>query len=346
MKITFKTACLILILFQCFSSNAQNLLDMQEWKAGVGSILFFHQNGGNAENLREWGEGPHGNRVILWKASPDGIADADGGWNSGYVAVDHQKMYRFCLWLKKTNSNDGSTFFGCETVNNLDNTPNYNPYFWYGDLPELNKWYLLVGYIHGSDDATTINYGAIYDGITGAKVNNITDFKFVNATPSMVFRSYLFYDPNVNDRQYFYAPRVDVVNGNEPSIPALLGISGASGNTGYFAGKVGIKTTNPGDFDLAVNGKIRSREIKVDNGNWADFVFERGYQLPSLQKVENHIKAKGHLPGIPSAAEVKKNGVELSDMNAKLLQKIEELTLYIIQQQKEIENLKQKSNKR
>lgn len=115
------------------------------------------------------------------------------------------------------------------------------------------------------------------------------------------------------------------------------------------AGNVGIGTTAPKDYKLAVNGKIRTQEIKVENANWPDYVFDKSYQLPTLQETDHHIKAKGHLPGIPSAAEVKVNGIELGDMNAKLLQKIEELTLHLIRmenraekQQFEIDHLKSK----
>ncbi len=89
-------------------------------------------------------------------------------------------------------------------------------------------------------------------------------------------------------------------------------------------------------YKLAVNGKIKAKEIKVETG-WADYVFEKNYELPTLKEVENHIKEKGHLKDIPSAAEVKENGISLGEMDSKLLQKIEELTLYTIQQQKEIE---------
>ncbi len=110
-----------------------------------------------------------------------------------------------------------------------------------------------------------------------------------------------------------------------------------------FGGNVGIGTKNSNSWKLAVNGKIRAKEIKVEAG-WSDFVFFDDYKLPSLQEVENHIKENGHLIDIPSAQEVEKNGIFLGEMDSKLLQKIEELTLYTIQQQKEIENLK-KENK-
>ena len=95
---------------------------------------------------------------------------------------------------------------------------------------------------------------------------------------------------------------------------------------------------------MAVNGQIRAKEIKVETG-WSDFVFFKDYKLPTLEEVEDHIKEKGHLKDIPSANEVEENGIFLGEMNSKLLQKIEELTLYTIQQQKEIEELKLQNQK-
>ncbi|UII75898.1 hypothetical protein LV716_16785 [Flagellimonas sp. HMM57] len=114
----------------------------------------------------------------------------------------------------------------------------------------------------------------------------------------------------------------------------------ATKTDGTSLGNVGIGTINP-DAKLAVNGNIHTKEVKVDLVGWPDYVFEKEYNLPTLEEVEAHITEKGHLQDIPSAKEVEENGIKLGEMNAKLLQKIEELMLYTIQQQKEIEELKQ-----
>lgn len=97
----------------------------------------------------------------------------------------------------------------------------------------------------------------------------------------------------------------------------------------HHLGNVGIGMLSPKE-KLSVNGNIRAREIKVETTNWPDFVFSKSYSLPSLSQTEQYIAEKGHLPGIPSAKQVNENGVELGEMNAKLLQKIEELTLHMI----------------
>ena len=109
------------------------------------------------------------------------------------------------------------------------------------------------------------------------------------------------------------------------------------------SGSVGIGTEDTKGYKLAVNGNIRAKEIKVETTNWPDYVFAADYKLASLQETEQHIKEKGHLPGIPSAEEVKASGVDLGEMNAKLLQKIEELTLYLIEIKKDNEMEKQKA---
>jgi len=118
-----------------------------------------------------------------------------------------------------------------------------------------------------------------------------------------------------------------------------------SGNIRFIDGSVGIGTYPVGTYKLAVDGTIGAREIKVETEDWSDFVFNKDYDLMNLNEVENFIEKNNHLPDIPSEDEVLKNGLQLGEMNAKLLQKIEELTLHLIKQNKEINNLKEKIQK-
>ena len=105
-----------------------------------------------------------------------------------------------------------------------------------------------------------------------------------------------------------------------------------------FGGNVGIGTADPGAYKLAVNGTIRAKEIRVNTG-WADYVFEKDYKLATLSEIEQFIIKHQHLPGIASATELKKEGVDISAMQTKMMEKIEELTLYIIAINKRIQEL-------
>ena len=107
------------------------------------------------------------------------------------------------------------------------------------------------------------------------------------------------------------------------------------------AGAVGIGTKDTRGFKLAVKGKIGAEEIQVKANYWPDFVFKDDYQLRNLEEVESFIEENNHLPDIPSEEDVIKNGIQLGKMNAKLLQKIEELMLYTIQQEKKIKKLQE-----
>jgi hypothetical protein len=113
--------------------------------------------------------------------------------------------------------------------------------------------------------------------------------------------------------------------------------------TWNYDGNVGIGTTTPKN-KLDVKGTIHSQEVKVDMEGWSDFVFKKEYNLPTLAEVEKHINEKGHLENIPNEEEVLKNGINLGEMNARLLQKIEELTLYMIEMKKENTQIKKKQS--
>jgi hypothetical protein len=141
---------------------------------------------------------------------------------------------------------------------------------------------------------------------------------------------------------------------------ADAGATGAAGNFAIYdasagvsrlvinsSGYVGIGTTTPREV-LSVNGNIRSKEIKVETANWPDYVFKPQYVLPSLLEVKIYLDQNHHLPEMPSEQDVSKNGINLGEMVKIQTKKIEELTLYLIEkdkelteQQKEIKELKE-----
>lgn len=116
------------------------------------------------------------------------------------------------------------------------------------------------------------------------------------------------------------------------------------GNIDYLTinnGNVGVSTTDTKGYKFAVNGSaIFTKAVVKSYSNWPDYVFNEDYSLTKLDSLENFLKIHKHLPDIPSATEVAQNGIDIGANQGVLLQKIEELTLYIINQNKEIELLK------
>ncbi len=173
-----------------------------------------------------------------------------------------------------------------------------------------------------------------------------------NAGLHMFENRYTLYGPNTSWGEYLQVGG----NGRVTSHASVVATNGnlhldaKDGRSIYFnhyslgntylntqGGQVGIGTTAMGTHKLAVEGSIGAREIKVEANGWSDFVFDKNYKLRTLEELEKYIKEKGHLPEIPSEAEVTEHGINLGDMNAKLLQKIEELTLYLITMNKKLE---------
>jgi len=192
------------------------------WTLGSGSAPFFNKIGSTSENERVLGTDPYDNSSILWECGNDSSNNADGGWNTNYIPIDNTIGYRYTVWVKRTGSQNGKTYHGTQNVNNLSGSANTNPYFWNGDTPNLNQWYLLVGVIH------PYTYSGGYSGISGVydtngnKVISGTDFKWDSATTTSRFRSYLYYSTNTSVRQYFYDPILQKLDGNEASIAALM----------------------------------------------------------------------------------------------------------------------------
>jgi hypothetical protein len=128
----------------------------------------------------------------------------------------------------------------------------------------------------------------------------------------------------------------------------VMGVNGGNLRLDGTQVAIGADLNTATGYKLAVSGKVICEELKVKlSGNWPDYVFDAKYKLPSLSEVEKYIKENKHLPNIPAASEVETNGMEVGDMQKKMMEKIEELTLYVIELKKELDTLKlQKELKR
>ncbi|MBS7256727.1 hypothetical protein [Flavobacterium branchiicola] len=255
----------------------------------------------------------------------------------------------------------------------------YNSYHWQAGglvMIELYSEYFATGYEKyileiGSGQGTTTtspvlklteSYGLIHSGkiVLGTPADLSTSTGgYINKKLSIYFdvRYYARYRIKITYLQQKVDTLTDLNQIKIDDNPIATNISDFSasnalstslnitGNGDHYIqnGNVGIGTTNPKN-KLDVKGTIRSQEVKVSVENWSDFVFKKEYNLPTLEQVEKHITEKGHLENIPNEEEVLKNGINVGEMNAKLLQKIEELTLYMIEMKKENEKQNKKQN--
>ena len=177
------------------------------------------------------------------------------------------------------------------------------------------------------------------------KANGDSSFKLSDRAQKTVFEVY-----ENNEAAILTLPKPDsyfTIGGTQvwPVPYRLMVKNGASKFEGavYVDANIGIGTSNFTDgadtYRLSVKGKVRAEEVKVYN-TWADYVFSPAYELPTLKQVESYIAKNGHLPNVPSAKEITEKGLPLGEMAKIQQEKIEELTLYLIQQNKEIEELK------
>ncbi len=139
--------------------------------------------------------------------------------------------------------------------------------------------------------------------------------------------------------------RMRIANNGFVGINTTNPTAGLTVNSNVLIGDPAIVTL-PVGYKLYVETGILTEKVKVavkNTANWSDYVFAKDYQLKTLEEVDAFIKLNKHLPGVPSAEEVVKEGIDMATMDAKLLEKIEEITLYMIQLKKEVEALKQEN---
>lgn len=200
----------------------------------------FGRNGNAGEQSRQWFDTPGHGRGIVWRClNNDSGSNSDGGWNKYMYGVNPEKAYRSIVWVRRNSSVTSGTFYhGCDngTTKYLSGNNANNPYFncWgIGNLAQ-GVWYLSVGYIHAYSDNSTQTWGGIYDARTGRKTRNYSsangncnsEYKWRGTgTYRQRQRVYLYYSTNSGADLEFWGPRFEEVNGEEPSIGALLGIN-------------------------------------------------------------------------------------------------------------------------
>ncbi len=217
------------------------IISSSGWTTGSGSISGFGQNGDTAENERVNGTDPWGNSAVVWETRPTGTADADGGWNTDWFSVDNTKRYRFSVWVKRTTSSSGGTFYlgvygtggTWGVARNSNGYVEGNPYWECSGTGKFtqNVWYLVVGHVFPYNTTETGAHpeSGIYTVAGGTTIQlglnfcNIgEDVKWLSDTTSGLHRTYHYYCADNTTRLQFAYPRVDICDGTEPPISELV----------------------------------------------------------------------------------------------------------------------------
>jgi hypothetical protein len=222
-------------------------------------------------------------------------------------------------------------------IGQYNNNPGYNTTAWVSTDPIFTIGNGLNS--NATSDALTV----LKNGNVGIGVTNPDEKLVINGGMKMNYNSIYLASDHYHGLGYF---NVYTTNGNYANKiidgPVLFGYSGGALGTNQGVnrnialswlanGNVGIGTSNPGLYKLAVEGAFGARSIKVTQASWADFVFNDSYKLKSLTELEKFIKENKHLPEIQTACEIERDGLDMAEIIAKQMQKIEELTLYIIE---------------
>jgi len=346
---TFVFSCLLMVSLSAqvttYGTNAGTL--------GIGSSFFGQNAGKNNSDL-----GKH-NTIVGYNAGFKNVRSANGtfiGSSAGYnhtqgnnnTFVGMQSGY-------KSISSAFNTFLGMrsgfETTTGSQNVflGSYSGRFNTTGIGNLFAGYTAGYKLVGSNYNTMLGYQSGYNMTEGGN-NTFLGKRTGYAKTSGINNTFLGANAGENNitgnGNVFIGNRVGY---NEAGSNRLYIDNSATvtpliyGN--FSSNQVGINTTTiPTGYAMAIDGKIMAEEVRVQlSENWPDYVFEPTYDLMPLNELKQYIKENKHLPEIPSATEVEKDGgVDVGEMNRLLLKKVEELTLHVIQLQEEIETLKKK----
>lgn len=217
-----------------------SFMNTSSWADGqTGSATGYPANQDDAtENARVIATDPWGNQNVVWETRASGNGNPDGGWFADWVNVDTTKLYRFSVWMRRTSTTSGGTFYfglngsgGTWGVARLDTgATEGNPYWdctWPGTYTQ-NQWYLFVGHCYPAGTSYTGKHpdSGYYD-TSGVKSNwngcNIgNDVKMLTDTTILRHRVYHYYCADNTTRLQFAYPRLDLCDGNEPSVRELI----------------------------------------------------------------------------------------------------------------------------
>ena len=281
------------------TSNSSNIIYNRIWATGNSSFSstpYYSYNGTAAENQRIYDTTPSGLIDVVWESpSNDATSDGDGGWDGWAVDVDKTKKYRWSVWIRKKVIGDGRAYLGLYAYdanntnvgvyNRTDGTTlNTNFYFMsrrfdISDLvpnPAVNEWVLFVGncWPAGSAANTTPDSSSGVWKADGTKIADAGDCIWHPNTTKTLHRTYQYYSTTTNEKQQWWQPRIDIVDGSEPSLSKLL--SGFTENSNYdiknrvkVIANNALKTSNSFAFSTNIGNSLNniSESIYVDGSN-------------------------------------------------------------------------------
>lgn len=207
-------------------SDGSNFMDTEQWDEFTDGGQGDFSDTGTEENTIVREDTPYKDVGKIWYGRSESDDDnSDGGWNWGGLSdgdIDDTKTYRYTVWMKQEFTS-GSYYHGIRRVKNEGGNYVGNPYFGSGDLPSMNEWYLVVGYVY-PDSKNLGNESGIYN-INGEKVRNLSDYQWDldGGIDSIAFRSYYYYDTNTDPRGIrFFDPRVEIVDGDHTPLSQLF----------------------------------------------------------------------------------------------------------------------------
>lgn len=236
----------------------QSIINWNNWTTGPGGVVGYNQNGRTVENQRVLANNPWNTSAVVWEARPLAETNDDGGWNTDWFNIDNTKMYRFSVWVRRTSTTSGGTFYLGMYANGdgsrrMDNGQvELNAYWECSNTGLLaqNQWYLWVGHVYPANTTYTGRNPNTGYYTTNGRVGDVGgcnigsgDLKWSQNSTQSLHRTYLYYCSDNTTRLQFYQPRVDMCDGTEPSIQQLLN---NANNTAYNVGGLAavVKNTN------------------------------------------------------------------------------------------------------
>ena len=224
------------------SYGNRNILSWNNWVAGVGGGVSGYNPSQtvSSENARVSDTDPWGNTNIVWETRASGDGNNDGGWDTDYFTIDPSKKYRFSVWMRRTSSTTGGTFyFGCHGgggsgyISRMDGGADEGNPYWHCNGPAnytQNVWYLVVAHIYpyGTPNKSEWDSDSGIYTISGGKVSGLNgcnvgyELRWLGNNTAANHRSYHFYCGDSTTKLQFFQPRVDVCDGTQPTISDLL----------------------------------------------------------------------------------------------------------------------------